>query len=134
MCLVPAPVGKPGLALRLVPVVVLVALGGVLGALGRYALALALPSGDWPWATLTVNLVGSLAIGLLVPRLPDGSWRPFLVTGVLGGFTTFSALAIETTSLIDGGRAPLALAYVLVTVVGGLALAGAGARLAGRRA
>lgn len=116
------------------PVVVLVALGGVIGALARYGLSWAAPAGDWPWATLAVNLAGSLAIGLLVPRLPDGSWRPFLVTGVLGGFTTFSALAVETTGLIDGGRAPIALAYVTVSVVGGLALAATGARLSGRRA
>lgn len=116
------------------PVVVLVAVGGVLGALARYGVSLALPAGDWPWATLAVNLAGSLAIGLLIPRLGSGAWRPFLVTGVLGGFTTFSALAVETTSLVDGGRAPLALAYVAVTVVGGLALAAAGSRLAGSRA
>lgn len=133
MCPLGTPIGKPALACRLVPVVLLVSVGGVLGALGRYGVAEVLPTANWPWATLVVNLVGSLAIGLLVPLLPESRWRPFLVTGFLGGFTTFSALALDATVLLDGGQAVLALAYIAVSVLGGLLLAAAGARLVGGR-
>lgn len=133
MCPLDTPSGKPGLALRVVPVLLLVAVGGVLGAVGRYAVSVVMPTGDWPWATLSVNLAGSLAIGLLVPLLPEGRWRLFAVTGVLGGFTTYSALALDATVLLDTGRALLALAYVSVTIAGGLLLAATGARLVGGR-
>ena len=114
------------------------ALGGALGALGRWGIAEALPRDPdgWPWATLLVNLTGCLVLGLLIglvfARSPDSPWlRPFLGTGVLGGFTTFSAFAVETVQLTDAGRPGLAAAYVAVSVAGGVAAAALGA-LAGR--
>ena len=77
------------------------ALGGALGALGRWGVTEALPRdpAGWPWATLLVNLTGCLVLGLLLglvfARSPDSPWlRPFLGTGVLGGFTTFSAVSV----------------------------------------
>src|SRR4051795_5688952 len=86
------------------------ALGGVVGALARWGVARALPSpaGGWPWATLLVNLTGCALIGfllaVLLARFPTSPWlRPFLVTGVLGGYTTFSTFAVETVRLTDGG-------------------------------
>ncbi|MGY1754028.1 fluoride efflux transporter CrcB [Blastococcus sp. SYSU D01042] len=116
------------------------AVGGALGALGRWGIAAALPRdpGGWPWATLLVNLTGCLALGLLMGwvfvRSPGSLWlRPFLGTGVLGGFTTFSAFAVETVQLADAGRPVVAAAYVLVSVAGGVAASALGL-LAGRAA
>ncbi|WP_309230061.1 MULTISPECIES: fluoride efflux transporter CrcB [unclassified Blastococcus] len=114
------------------------ALGGALGALARWGVAEALPHepAAWPWATLLVNLVGCLVLGVLVGRLftrtANPPWlRPFLGTGVLGGFTTYSAFAVETVQLTEAGRPALAAGYVVLSVAGGVAAAGLGA-VAGR--
>ena len=105
-----------------------VAAGGALGALARWAVGRGLPHepGAWPWATVTVNVTGCLLIGLLLAvllaRAPGHPWlRPFLATGVLGGYTTFSALAVDAVQLADAGRWPVAVGYLLISVVGGLA-------------
>ncbi len=105
----------------------LAALGGALGALARWALAAAMPHspGGWPWSTLLVNLVGCLAIGVLLAvlleRFPDSRrLRPFLAVGVLGGFTTYSTFAVDVVELTGAGRAPVAVAYVLASVLGGV--------------
>ena len=107
---------------------VVVAVGGALGALARYGVQLGLPHspGAWPWATVAVNLTGCLLIGLLLAvllaRAPDHPWlRPFLATGVLGGYTTFSTFSVDAVQLVEAGRWPLAVVYLLVSVVGGLA-------------
>ena len=106
---------------------VLAALGGALGALGRWGLAEALPHspGAWPWSTLAVNLVGCLLIGILLAvllaRFPDSPWlRPFLAVGVLGGFTTYSTFAVDVVRLTDAGHPVLAAAYLLASVLGGV--------------
>ena len=105
-----------------------IALGGVIGSLGRYAIARLFD--EWnpaalPVATLTVNIVGCLAIGAIAASATVAAgpaWlRPFLITGVLGGFTTFSALALETGLLLDAGRVVVAVGYVVVTMAAGLA-------------
>jgi CrcB protein len=104
-----------------------VAGGGVVGALSRYGLesAWAWQAPGFPWATWVVNVVGCLAIGTVLVVLLEGPvtvwWlRPFLAVGVLGGFTTFSALAVESVVLLDEGAAGLAGGYVLASLVGGL--------------
>jgi fluoride exporter len=114
------------------------ALGGALGALARWGVAEALPheAGGWPWATLLVNLSGCLLLGLLIgsvlARSPDSPWlRPFLATGVLGGYTTYSAFAVEIVQLGEAGRPGVAAAYLLASVVGGVAASALGL-LAGR--
>jgi len=116
-----------------------IAAGGVVGALARWGIDLAFGErdpGHWPWATLVVNVVGCLLIGVLASRLPtqDGAWwpRPLLITGVLGGFTTFSAYAVETGLLIDEGAPLAAAAYFAVTVLAGLLAVLVGHRLAAR--
>jgi len=103
------------------------AAGGVLGALARWGVARALPSpaGGWPWATLLVNVTGCVLIGavlaVLLARFPTSAWlRPFLVTGVLGGFTTFSTFAVDAVRLTDDGAAGTAAGYVAASVLGGL--------------
>jgi fluoride exporter len=111
------------------PVVAVIAVGGGIGSVLRYGLARALPSaaGDFPVATLITNLLGSLLLGALVVAVtevwrPHRLLRPALGTGLLGGFTTFSAFAVEARGL----ALPVAVAHLAATVVGGLALAAAG--------
>jgi CrcB protein len=106
---------------------VLVAAGGALGAVVRVAVGAAIPVTRWPWSTLVVNLSGAFLLGVLLglvtARLGGGTWaRPLLGTGVLGAYTTFSALSVEIE------RLPVtnAFAYALVTLVGGLIVAWAG--------
>ncbi|MGW0435241.1 fluoride efflux transporter CrcB [Micromonospora sp. NPDC003197] len=107
-------------------VLVAVAAGGALGSAARYGLAVLWPTaGGFPWATLTTNLVGCALLGALMQAVArrvtaHRLLRPFLGTGVLGGFTTFSTYAVETRQLIASGRPGLALAYVLGTLVGAL--------------
>lgn len=109
------------------PPVLLVAVGGAAGALARYGLSEALPSLP---ATLLANLLGCLLLGLLVGRVGQHRvLRPLLGTGVLGGFTTMSTLALQTDRLLPG-RPVAALGYLAATTAGGLLLAAAGLRLA----
>ncbi len=111
------------------------ACGGALGALARWGLtgASGADAGGRPWVTLLVNLTGCLALGLLLGLDRSGHrwWRPFLGTGVLGGFTTYSAFALETVLLVEGGRPGLGAGLVVVSVAGGAAAAALGV-LAGR--
>ncbi len=113
----------------------LVALGGAAGAVLRYAVGAwtvqTWPDARWPWGTLAVNLVGSLAIGVLAPGLArHDALRMLVVTGVLGGFTTFSAFSLDALALLHAGRAGAAFGYVAVSTVGGLALCVLGWRIA----
>jgi len=103
------------------------AAGGALGALARWGLTLVMGSWDGstlPVTTLLANLLGCLAIGMLagLPALARGpDWlRGFLITGILGGFTTFSALALEVGMLADTGHGLVAAGYLGLTLVGGL--------------
>lgn len=105
--------------------VLAVALGGALGSVARYVMVAQMTrwfGAAFPWGTLAVNIVGGLAIGLLAEAMAL-KWsvtqevRLFLITGVLGGFTTFSAFSLEVVALIERGEAAAALAYVLASVV-----------------
>ncbi|MBN8633536.1 MAG: fluoride efflux transporter CrcB [Rhodobacterales bacterium] len=104
-----------------------VVLGGGIGAGLRYLTnvgALRLFGPGFPVATLVVNVLGSFLMGLLVELLAQkGGQRlaPFLMTGVLGGFTTFSAFSLDTMALWQRGETVLALVYVAVSVVLSLA-------------
>lgn len=104
-----------------------VAVGGALGSTARFAVgqsARALYPG-WPWGTWTVNVLGSLAIGVLMAWFlarPAPDWvRIGLMTGVLGGFTTFSAFSLDTLELLRTAGVASALAYVAASLVFGLA-------------
>jgi fluoride exporter len=109
-----------------------VALGGAIGSVLRYQIGrlLTLVLGPqtvtaFPWATLTVNIVGSLAMGLLAGWLSKfgqtgEQWRLFMGVGVLGGFTTFSAFSLELFMLIDRHQGGLAFIYGAVSVLAGL--------------
>lgn len=114
--------------------------GGALGAGARYLVYVEINriwGAAFPWATLTVNVVGSLLIGvlaaLLLERLPDATGlRVFLITGILGGFTTFSAYSLDFVSLMERGAIASALGYAASSVV--LSIAACWAGLAGMRA
>jgi fluoride exporter len=95
---------------------------GAIGSGVRYLVALALGSGrGFPFATLAVNIIGSfamaIAMGIAAERLSP-EWRLALTTGLLGGFTTYSAFSYETTTLLGTGDWPRAAAYVVATLIG----------------
>jgi len=113
----------------------LVALGGTVGTAARLGLSLALPDGGgFPVAVLLANIVGAFLIGVLAARLPAAAdLRLLLGTGVLGGFTTYSAFMTGTLALWT--HAPLlAFAYAAGSLVLGLAAAALGLRLGRPRA
>ncbi|HET6625449.1 MAG TPA: CrcB family protein [Nocardioidaceae bacterium] len=102
-------------------VLVLVALGGAIGASARYGLSTAFPDsgGSFPWTTLAINVLGSF----LLATLPAVSavrhhqlLPPLLGTGVLGGFTTLSTYSEQARALVDRGQVGLAAAYVVGTL------------------
>jgi fluoride exporter len=119
---------------------ILVFLGGGLGALGRWGFGLVatrLWGSVWPWGTLGVNVIGGFAMGLIMGHLmkagamtaTNDNWRLFLATGVLGGFTTFSAFSLETAKMIEAGHWQSAGAYSLASVVLSVAAVFAGMAL-----
>lgn len=124
------------------PAIAAVATGGVIGALARYGLSLAIPTpaGGFPTSTFLINVTGCLLIGVLLVVLTELTGahpllRPLLVTGVLGGFTTFSTYAVDSELLLSGGHLGTALAYLGGTLVAALAATAVGvalARFAGR--
>ncbi len=119
------------------PPLALVAAGGALGALARYAVSRALDGagGSFPVATLAVNLSGALLLGFLSVFLVDRievspAVRNGINGGVIGAYTTFSTLSVEAITLAQHGRGGQAAAYLGASLVGGLALAWLGQRLA----
>ena len=114
----------------------LVGIGGALGSIARHGVGVAIarvaPASVTPYATMTVNLVGCLTIGVLAGlvashRLIIGpGMRAFVFVGVLGGFTTFSSFGLDTFTIAHGGRSGAAAVNVAIQVVVGLALLAAG--------
>lgn len=100
-----------------------VAVGGAIGASARWGIGELIgdTAGGFPWATFVVNVVGCALIGVATRRLVRGSdtWLG-VVVGVLGGFTTLSAFAVETRALLDDGSGGTALAYVGASLIVGL--------------
>jgi CrcB protein len=105
-----------------------VALGGALGASLRYLVVLfglRLSEGGFPWPVLSVNILGSFLMGcavVLFARQELGAWAPFLMVGVLGGFTTFSAFSLDAYVLFEKGEVWAAALYVGLSV--GLSILG----------
>ncbi|MGW7684078.1 fluoride efflux transporter CrcB [Kribbella sp. NPDC054772] len=104
-----------------------IAIGGAFGATARYLVGLAWPTpvGGFPVSTLLINVVGCGLIGILMVVVTDvltrqRLLRPFLGTGVLGGFTTFSTYAVDIQRLVTGQHAGTALLYLVTTIVGAL--------------
>ena len=91
-----------------------VAVGGALGAVLRY---MAAGLFAFPIGTLFVNVLGCFLIGMAFVVLPKGQWQFFLITGALGGFTTFSAFSLDTLKLVEMGKVMPAIGYVSASVV-----------------
>ncbi|GAA2800022.1 fluoride efflux transporter CrcB [Streptomyces showdoensis] len=116
------------------PVVGVVAAGGALGACARYAATLAwpTPAGAFPWTILTVNAAGCALLGVIMVLAtetltpPHPLLRPFLGTGVCGGFTTFSTYALDTQRLLADGDAARGLLYLAATALTALGAVWAG--------
>lgn len=104
-----------------------VALGGAIGASGRYLVnvtATRVIGHGYPAGTMIVNVLGSFLMGVLfvvLAKKGGNVWAPFLMTGVLGGFTTFSAFSLDTLALFERGQVASAAGYVALSV--GLSLA-----------
>ena len=121
----------------MIALIVSVSVGGIVGTLLRFATANWI-NANWPrhfyTATLAVNIVGCLLIGLLYglflsrPDLPV-EVRAGLMVGFLGGLTTFSSFSLDTVRLLETGQAPLALGYAAISVFGGLLATWAGLSL-----
>lgn len=111
--------------------IALVAVGGALGSVGRFALSSWLPTREFPWATLLVNIVGCFALGaLLLPSGMEHGARLFVAVGVLGGFTTLSTFGAETVDLARSGHAALSAVNLIANGVGGPLAAWLGWRVA----
>jgi CrcB protein len=118
------------------PVLAVISAGGVAGALARYGLGEAFPhtAEEFAWATFGINVSGCLLIGVLMVLVSD-VWptrrllRPFLGTGVLGGYTTFSTYIVDIQQLLAAGAARTALAYLAGTLLAALAAVYTGSTL-----
>lgn len=115
-----------------------VAVGGVLGALARAGISAAIPHSNpasWPAATFITNVLGCLVLGLVLAFIDARhvEWlrnapsrarlaRPFIATGVLGGFTTFSTFSVEVVRMVRAGSIGLAAVYAVLSVLVGIAL------------
>jgi fluoride exporter len=119
-----------------------VALGSIVGAVGRFLVSVLFVSqfGDgFPWGTLFVNVTGSFVIGFYAALTgPDGRLfvsarqRLFVMVGICGGYTTFSAFSLETLRLVQSGRGQTALVYLVVSAVTWIASVWIGHALAAR--
>lgn len=122
---------------RQIDVIAAISLGGALGTLARYAIAVEFPVAprQIPWSTLIVNLSGSFLIGIVMFLVLRGSsnrfLRPFVVIGVLGGFTTFSTFAVESVELVRD-RPLIAMIYLVISVIGGALSVLVGSTVVGR--
>lgn len=114
--------------------ILLVALGGAVGSVCRYLVgvgALRLMGPSFPWGTLAVNVAGSFAIGILAELIvtrfgASAELRLLLITGFLGGFTTFSAFALDAVTLFERGASLAAATYLILSIGASIAAAIAG--------
>jgi len=115
------------------PVLIAVALGATLGAPARYGLAQAIhvSGGSFPWATFVTNVSGSFVLGMfmvsILERFPPTRYlRPFVATGFLGAYTTYSTFAVESDLLVKQGHAAIGVAYAVASLAAGFAAVWAG--------
>jgi CrcB protein len=110
--------------------VLLVGVAGALGALARYGVGVRWGGRSFPWATLGINVVGSLVLGAVLRAAVEQGWSDTrtlpLSVGFLGAFTTFSTFSYEAQDLLRDGRVGAAAAYVALSVAGGIAAAAVG--------
>jgi CrcB protein len=113
------------------PIFLVVAIAGAAGAAGRYGLdqVFSRDAHHIPWVTFGINVGGSFLLGILVAVLdahPHPTVRPALTIGLVGAFTTFSTLSLETYRLLDRGHVSLALLYSVGSIAAGLLAVSAG--------
>jgi fluoride exporter len=108
-----------------------VALGGAMGSVGRLFINLILPFSTerFAWATFMVNMAGCLAIGICMVKIQDPNWKLIIVTGLLGGFTTFSGFGYETFRYMQDGQTGIGVLYILLSVILGTILVLTGNKL-----
>jgi fluoride exporter len=111
-----------------VAIALAIGVGGVVGAIARYSVALGLStqSRGFPWSTFVVNLTGSALLGfvlvLLIEQFPRGRLaRPMIGTGLIGAYTTFSTFEVDAITLLRAGHAATAIIYLVASVIAGLA-------------
>ena len=104
------------------PPLLLVAIGGTIGAGLRWAVLEATPESVFPWPVLVVNLVGCALLGALLGPGTPRSTRLLVGTGLCGGLTTFSTFAVEVAQLFRANDPYIAVAYIMASVFGGLSL------------
>ncbi len=117
--------------------ILLVAVGGAFGSVARYLVGLGatrLAGPNFPFGTLTVNIAGAFAIGLLVEMIArrfdaSAEMRVFIVTGILGGFTTWSSFTLDTMVLFERGEIGLSALYLLASLLVSFAAVFAGLAL-----
>ena len=117
--------------------IVVIAIGGALGTPARYAVSRVIPvaKDGFPWATFATNVSGALVIGLfltvLAARYPPSRYaRAFFAVGILGSFTTFSTMSVETVDLVKDHHAALGIGYLGASVAAGLAACYVGVAIA----
>ena len=101
----------------------IVALGGIIGAYGRWIFTRIFPNNNFPWATLLINLTGSAILIIFIRYSEQHSnpkwwWRPLIATGICGGFTTYSAFAVQVDQAISAHKYWLAISYPAASIVG----------------
>ncbi|MGR3342571.1 MAG: fluoride efflux transporter CrcB [Paracoccaceae bacterium] len=100
-----------------------VAIGGAIGATARYltgVVAVRVMGHGFPWGTMTVNIVGSFLLGVIIVYMAERSGHrlaPFLVTGILGSYTTFSSFSLDALVIYERGQIGIAAAYVTASVM-----------------
>jgi fluoride exporter len=129
--------GRSGSGRARPSVLIAIALGAALGAPARYGMAqvIHVAPGSFPWSTFVVNVTGSFVLGmslaLILERFPPSRYlRPFVATGFLGAYTTYSTFAVETDLLVKQGHAAIGVAYAAASLVTGFAAVWAGIWLA----
>jgi fluoride exporter len=115
------------------PVLAAIAIGGALGAPARYGVGqlVHVAPGTFPWGTFWTNISGSFALGLILAlvleRFPPTRYlRPFMATGFLGAYTTYSTFAVEAVLMLKDGHAAIAVAYAASSLLAGFFVAWAG--------
>lgn len=112
----------------------MVGIGGAIGSMLRYGTNLAIGSKIFPLSTLLINIIGSFAIGLffgisMKNEAIAANWKLFFISGICGGFTTFSAFSLENMQLLINGKYGLFALYIIASILLGLAAVIAGYRL-----
>jgi fluoride exporter len=115
--------------------ILLVGLGGGIGSMARFAFSLLIRSKQFPYAILSINIIGSFIIGLVFAMSIkeeglSANWKLFLTTGICGGFTTFSAFSLENMELLQSGKIGMAFLYITLSVVLAIAATFLGYQLA----